>query len=460
MITAIFRWVEAIFPGSRKGIEDTAISFVPQAAYLVSGVLISVLLARGLGPAGMGEYALISSIAGLAAILSDLGIGNTAIHYASRAAAHGDTALQFSVLRWAFRLRLILVVLITTAIFFCIPAVADDIWHAPHLSFLFRLSLLIGVFTAISSIPTIYFQSIKHFKMNSLVAVGQTMIMTIGIGVLAILNKWSLEMVIIVSIVAAGLGAVVFQYLVPRAVFFDFKEARRQLQEGVIGFVRAPKFNVGDARQSISGDIHTFAIYMILSSVVLQVALRSDVWLMGYFLDKGQIGLYNVATKYVLPLSMALGAMSTAFWPRAAAVTTSSAAHEIISKTFRLSSVAAAFALLYAITAPLTAPFFFGSDYRGSVLLGQLLCVRYCISMLLFHFGIIGYSLGLVKILFWMNLVQMFIVIFGNILLLPVMGATGAAITLLVYELAGSFVLLMAVRGAVNRLRADEVTTV
>jgi O-antigen/teichoic acid export membrane protein len=455
--TALFKWVEESFSGARRGVEDTAISLLPQIVNLLSGIIVSILMARGLGPVGMGEFALITSISGLTAILSDLGIGNTAVHYASRSASQGNTSLQFEVLRWAFRLRMVFVFVITVSIYFCIPTVSQYVWHAENLSYLMRLSLMIGIFGALSSIPAIYFQSMKLFKMSAVVTIGQTLILTIGIVGIALLNIWTLEAIIIISILAAGIGAISFQFVTPGRTLFDWDELRGLFKKGIVHIIKAPRFNLSGSGQSGPGDIHTFTVFMILSAVTLQIALRADVWLMGYFLDKGEIGLYNVATKYVLPLSMALGAISTAFWPHAAAITSRESAINILNKTFRLSSITAGAALIYTATAPLTASFLFGASYAGSIILAQLLCLRYCISILLFHFGIIGYSLGLVKLYFWINLFQMSIVIAGNIFFLPKIGAIGAAITLLIYEIVGSLIIIIAVRGAINRLKANPV---
>ncbi|MBK7260038.1 MAG: oligosaccharide flippase family protein [Ignavibacteriae bacterium] len=84
---------------SKRGIRDVLVLIIPQVATVVAALVTSVLLARGLGPDGVGQYTLILSLAGVAASLSDLGIGQTAIRFASRAASVGDTDGQMSVLR-------------------------------------------------------------------------------------------------------------------------------------------------------------------------------------------------------------------------------------------------------------------------------------------------------------------------------------------------------------------------
>ena len=54
--------------GSRQGIKDTLVSAVPQLVGVFTGFFSSVLIARGLGPEGMGKYALVMSLAGVAVV--------------------------------------------------------------------------------------------------------------------------------------------------------------------------------------------------------------------------------------------------------------------------------------------------------------------------------------------------------------------------------------------------------
>ena len=92
---------------SLKAIEDVIVSAFPGMAGLLTGAITAALIARGLGPFGMGQYALVISISSFTGGLSDMGIGQTAIRYASRAASQGDVEGQFAILRWTFRLRML-----------------------------------------------------------------------------------------------------------------------------------------------------------------------------------------------------------------------------------------------------------------------------------------------------------------------------------------------------------------
>ena len=143
----------------------------------------------------MGEYALIISIPTLLIGLSDLGINQTAIRFASKAASHKDNSGLLAVLRWAFKIKIFLIMIIAIIFYLLAPTISTNIWHDDNLTYLLRLSLLIGIFTVISHIPYIYFQSLKRFRMNSIITIIQVLVSFFGILIIAWLNLWSLELV-------------------------------------------------------------------------------------------------------------------------------------------------------------------------------------------------------------------------------------------------------------------------
>jgi hypothetical protein len=126
--------VRDLFAMSQSGIRDVLLLLAPQAVMVLTAFLTTLLVARGLGPAALGHYGLVLSVAGLASAFSDMGIGQTAIRYAARAAAEGRTAEQMAVLRWALRLRIALVVVVAAALAALAPLIAGRLWHAPACS--------------------------------------------------------------------------------------------------------------------------------------------------------------------------------------------------------------------------------------------------------------------------------------------------------------------------------------
>jgi O-antigen/teichoic acid export membrane protein len=426
-----------MFFGSRRGIRDVITLMIPQGVSVLVGLATSVAAARGLGPSGLGAYALVMSMSGIALAFSDLGIGQTAVRYASRAVARNDIGGQHAILRWAFRIRLVLTLLVTGALYLAAPFLATAVWHVEGLSPLLRLGLLSGVFAALSSVPNIYFQSLKKFQRTTIVTVGQTLISLAGILIVAWTNSWSVHAVILATLVGNGIGAIVFLAMVPRTALFTGTEGFLPTTERIRNLLRGPtqeKSSEEDIAESAPG---IFAGFNLVSTLVVMAVVRLDVWMMGVFLTDGDIGVYNVGARLAMPLAIILNAINAALWPRASAVRSVAEAARMLRQTFRLSVVVAAMALLYAFFVPLLAPSLFGPAYSQSVGLGQLLSLRYAFAILICPIGVVGYSLGMVRVYWWINIIQLAAVFCVNLFLLPHIGPMASALALIANEIIG-----------------------
>lgn len=417
-------WFRELF-SARRGVADVLVSMIPQVVGLVTGFLGAALIARGLGPAGLGQYALVMSLAGIAASLSDLGIGQTAIRFASQAATTQDRRGLFEILSWAFRFRMLLVAGVTAVLAAVAPLVAGRVWNDPGLTPYLQLGLAGGVFGALCSIPSLYFQSLRRFGVNAFIVSAQRILVLLGICVLAWLGSWSLFRVLGVHLAAHAAAALVFLAAAPAAALFTVPAHRRW-------FAPPDLAHRQDGQQPGS-----FAGPMMLSSVIVLITMQADVWMMGAFLDRGQLGLYSAAMRFTLPLAVLLGAINTALWPRASSAPDAAASKRLLAKTFRMSVPAAGVAALYAFTAPILTPWIFGDAYAGASTLGTLLCIRYALAILICPIGIIGYSFGMVRHYWWINLLQLLLVGGLNLALLPCIGATAPALALIVNDTAG-----------------------
>lgn len=438
MLKYYHQFKEMIF-GSRRGIKDVIISMIPQIAQTFSGLITSILIARGLGPAGIGDYALILSIPTLVISLSDSGIGQTAIRYASKTANVENYGTMHKVLRWAFNLRMLLVLVISAVFYFISPYIAGNFWHNPNLTELLRISLLIAIFGVISHIPTIYFQSLKQFKTNSIILTIQSILTLVGILLIAWFNAWSLEIVISVSIITSGINAALFIISVPKSIYFKYAPTKLgTITKTVLNAFKAP--DIDSEIQVEETGIQSFTFYMFLSTLFVLIVSQMDIWLIGYYLNPSQVGIYSVARNFTIPLTVVLAAINTALWPRASALTSKPHIMHLLKTTFKLSVITAILALIYSIVAPLLTPWIFGAAYISGIILGQVLCIRYCLSILICPLGVIGYSMGLVKVYWIINLIQLVIVLLISVIFLPIIGPLASALALIANELVNLFI--------------------
>jgi O-antigen/teichoic acid export membrane protein len=428
--------LKSLFLGSKRGIRDVILLMIPQVVAVLAGLVTSVLAARGLGPDDFGAYALVMSVAGIATVLSDLGIGQTAVRYASRAVSQNDFGGQLTILRWAFRVRLILALVVTMALFIAAPSLARA-WKIEGLAPLLRLGLLGGIFNALASVPNIYFQSMKQFERNTIVTVGQTLISFGGICIVAWLSIWSIQSVLVATLAGVGVGTIAFLLMVPRTALVTGTEGFLPSARRIRNLLRGPVQSIASTEPGVEAAPGVFAGFNLVSMVVVMMVTRADVWLMGLLLTKHDLGIYNAASRFAMPLTIVLNAVNAALWPRASATKSPAETVAMLSQTFRLSTIVALCGAVYALIAPLFAPLLFGQAYAESLSLGQILSLRYALAILICPIGVIGYSFGMVRVYWWINLLQLAAVLVINLVFLPRIGPMASALALIANEIIG-----------------------
>jgi O-antigen/teichoic acid export membrane protein len=423
---------------SLKAIEDVIVSAFPGVAGLVTGAITAALIARGLGPFGMGQYALVISVSSFTLGLSDMGIGQTAIRYASRAASQGDVEGQFAILRWTFRLRMLFVLGLSLVIFIFAPTLAGTIWHDNSLTPILQLGLLIGIFGTLAHVPVIYLQSIRRFRMNSFIQVAQALISFVGILLVAFFALWHVELIIIVSVIAACIGALAFVTITPKAAFFRSDRSWRPIQFKLRAALTPPAIKGGEPSASDSSSIGSFARFNFLDQMVSVGAAYAAVWIMGIFLAKNQIGVYSAASSVAVPIAVLLTAIATALWPRVADATTLKGNKDLLRSAMLLTIFVVVGGLFYAVFAPLLMPYVFGAAYTSGIPVARLLCLGWCIYLLTLPIALVAYNFGVVRISWLINAGTLIIIITVNVWLLPIIGPLAAASAFVIAMIFGA----------------------
>jgi O-antigen/teichoic acid export membrane protein len=436
-----------LIQGSRAGVRDVTVSMLPQIVRVSTGLISSVLLARGLGPAGLGQFALVSSLSESVAHLSDPGVGQAANRYASRAAALGDTSGHLEVMRWSFRLRLVMVLVVGGLFFALAPFLAERLWQVAPLSPLLRLGVVAGVFGALAAVPMIYFMSLRRFGINAAIATAQALIWFGGVVLLYIMDWWSVFHVVITLLVTTAAGALLFYAAIPGSALISPGDVSAEAPGSRWrAFWQNPASGNVAAEEQEGVNPDQFTLYFTISTLLGLLILRMDIWMMGVFLDESQIGHYSAALRFTLPLTIVLNAILTALWPRVSSQVVREQSLRLLTKILRVGLLLAGGGLLYSLGAPLLAPWLFGEAYGASVVLGQLLCLRFSFAILVSPFQMMGYSFGLVRPYALLSLLQLALVILLNVQLLPLVGPAGAVMALIASDITGFSVTAILIR--------------
>jgi O-antigen/teichoic acid export membrane protein len=257
---------------------------------LVSGLLMSVVLARGLGPARMGDYSyLLWALRALTAVAT-LGWALATTRYTAAAHAAGDSGRAWSYVRLFLRRQLVtttlVAVLMLPVVFLVVPE--DVRW--PFV----LLTLLLFPIT----VENIYTHTIHGAQRYDLAAQTSTVKMTLQLlGAVAVL--W-LGGGILGLVLALGLGTVVAGLIQRRRAHALFGKS------------------TGARPAAWTPDLRAYLLP--LSAVVVLDAIvwdRSEVFFLRLFTSSEEIAFYSLAfglaTKAMLVPEIAVGALLPAF---------------------------------------------------------------------------------------------------------------------------------------------------
>jgi len=269
-----------------------------------------------------------------------------------------------------------------------------------------------------------------------------------GVASLSVLGLWSLDNLVYSLLVSTAIAMLVgCTIFVPKKVLYELVISVAREGEFKKWFLLPDKIAfVGNERPNI------FFSQMLLSNVLIALIAQVDVWFIGSYLTKHEVGIYSVATRFSMPLMVLLSSIQIILWPRVAKM---KSAYEIRSAIVKLTKMVLVLTVgcgIYSLTVPLLAPLIFGKEYGASVLPAQVLSLRLCLALMLGPIHMVGYNLGLIRIYWIVNLLQLSLVVGLNVWLLPRIGLLGSAFALLGNDLLGIVILGPIIWTAVGNL--------
>jgi O-antigen/teichoic acid export membrane protein len=257
---------------------------------LVSGLVMSVILARGLGPALMGYLSYVTWAERTLTAVATLGYTFATVRYTAEAFARGDVSRAWGVVRLFMRRQVVTTALVTVV---AVPIVLA--FAAPEL----KAPLLVVVATLfLITIESIYTHALQGAQRYDITARTSTIKMALQllVAVLAIHLGAGLAMLI------AGMGlTLVVSCLIQR---------RRVLEiyEGSASAAPAP----------MTSDVRAYLLPLSIVAVLDAIVWdRSEVFFLGLYASSEDIAYYSLAfglaTRIMIIPAIAVGALLPAF---------------------------------------------------------------------------------------------------------------------------------------------------
>jgi O-antigen/teichoic acid export membrane protein len=176
----------------------------------------------------VGAYTLVVGYYMLMLVLSDLGINQTVLRYASKVATLEQEHTQ--LLNWGVRLKLLSLCAFGLLFLLLAPIVAK-FWGNTSLAPIMQLSLLTGMASSMLAMPIVYFQSKQAFKQVGVLIAMQSLFNLLPLLYLQVSGAWSLTAVVVSGVVSSGLILVIGMMMMPIKTYWNTDTFKQCLTE-------------------------------------------------------------------------------------------------------------------------------------------------------------------------------------------------------------------------------------
>jgi len=249
-----------------KFIKDTLTTFTAQIIAVVLALVVTIVVARVLGPSGKGAYALIILIPTLLALVGNLGIGIASVYYGGKKKYDwADLASNSLVSAVALGIPLALAFLAYFLVFH--PSFLRDI--EPHY---IVIALLIVPFSLLTGYFSMILLGQGRIRQYNLLQVAPGVVSLVLILTLLLAFRGGILGVIIASVTAALVSALLSALLVRKATRITWA------------------FHPGVFKESLR-----FGVQGYLSNVIQFLNYRLDMLMVAYFMTTASVGYYSIS---------------------------------------------------------------------------------------------------------------------------------------------------------------------
>ncbi|MBL8152903.1 MAG: flippase [Anaerolineae bacterium] len=334
----------------RQLARDTAFNVTRQTWSILIGLVISILLARGLGTENRGAYAVVIVFAAIGVTFLNGGIGVALTYYLAKQELSLLTAVHLSLFLST----------VTSLIGLAVGGALIALFHEAVFPGIAVHLLLIGLVI----IPTtlfrdnlqVIFLGLQDFRAYNLIGlIPYTLILIFTLALV-----WGLRLGVEGALLANVIGH-------GASLLATFLLVRRRLPSGERIF--PVKFTLAQARQMI-----TFGLLVHLSNVIVYFNYRADIFLLNLLTSRVSVGLYDVAVTLGERIWLLSSAVSTVIFPRIASLQTDQERQQVtpIVTRYVFWFVLIVAAIVYGI-AEWGVIFIYGAEFQGAAVVLRLL---------------------------------------------------------------------------------------
>ena len=391
-------------------IKGSALAFGAKIIAAILGLGSSLIVARFYGPEIVGALALIGSFVSIVVVFSLMGT-NTALLkiIPERLAKYSLKSARVAYTKTVGLVTMLSLTLGSICIFFS-SAIATTLFSKPHLTFLFALASSAILFVSIHALNISALRALKAVELFALFQWLPSAIYLLLLSLATVFFYHVYNPIYLLMIVLPAISVLLSSY-------FIWKYFKCEAEAtGIHGLSY--------------GDIFSLSHPMFLTAVLFLTISQTDIIMLGMLSDEQSVGIYSIALKLAGLTAFVLNAINSILGPKFSELYHKGDMDELIYVAKKSSK------MIFWATAPLAAALIIGG-YWILEIFGEAFTLGYLALVVLAAAqfinaacGSVGYFLNMTgsqrqyrNIIFFSAIIN----VFGNYLLIPYFGISGAA---------------------------------
>lgn len=389
-------------------IRQSAITFTGTVINGALGILFFIVVARELGPSGLGVLTVAIVTLTLVSDIADIGTNTGLVRFVS-SSIQNDKEKAMKYLKLSLEIKL-LVWLVTGTLFFLLsPFIASEIFHKRELGSPLRLVAL-GIGGALLfSFATSTLQALQKYFIWSVINITTNLIRLILVIALGFFVKFGVEYSLFIYILLPFLGFFIATFVLPTKNILVSKNEFRLTRE-----------------------LFSYNVPVAIFTIIAAFSARLDTFLTASLLSAKEVGIYGVANQPLQAIPQLISALGIVAAPKFASFTNK---NQMITYLKKFQLLVLGLFLLGLLSIPVgiyLIPVMYGWEYQGAVLPFTILLV----AMLIFLFSIpihnsIFFYFGRPDIFIWVSIGHLIIIGGLGYFMISNYGVVGASMTVL-----------------------------
>ncbi|KAF5437636.1 Membrane protein involved in the export of O-antigen and teichoic acid, partial [Candidatus Methanophagaceae archaeon] len=364
------------------------------------------LLARYLGPDGLGLFSMALMIIGIIELIVIFGIDSALIKFVAEYTGTEHKHKRYSLVSSAF-ITMMIMGMITSLALFASANTFACIFNMPSLSLLLKIYACIFPFSLTYAITISYFNGLRKMRYYALIRVLQAFL-TLSFILAFLMSGFGVKGAVLGTMFAIIITTCVAIVIVKKIVHFTIRDYKKNMKM-----------------------LASFGSRLFGANMIGEIYTSIDTIMIGYFLTSTDVGYYAVAISLSRFFWLVPRAMRTVAYPAISeywAKDNHQAINRLVDKSLKYSACILIFAGMFVtFFAKDIVDFMFTSEFSPAVLPLTILIIGTVIYGIIGSIGGIFASVGKVSLTLIISAIHAVVSVLLNIALIPIYGIVGAA---------------------------------